>query len=145
MREQRGESTRSTRFREGIENRTKEKDSEEQAYRSISLPGANTRYRSSDREAAGWWAHGDRTALPEMDQIPKRRIPRPVVVIASLGIVLLATVFVAARIVEAGRRHAQMQTDPNVATAWVIGVTRGPNHALTQGSPFQKWLNEAGI
>jgi len=41
-------------------------------------------------------------------------------------------------------RH-QMQTDPAVATAWLIQVTHGPNHTLTRGSTVQRWANQHNI
>jgi len=41
-------------------------------------------------------------------------------------------------------RH-QMQTDPSVATAWLIQVTHGPNHTLTRGSTVQRWANQHNI
>lgn len=43
------------------------------------------------------------------------------------------------------RRRSQMQTDSKVATVWVMGVTHGPEHTLTRGTPLQKWLNRVGI
>ena len=43
------------------------------------------------------------------------------------------------------RRQLQMQTDPAVATAWIVGVTQGANQTLVRGSHLQRWLNEHNI
>ncbi|HZO91647.1 MAG TPA: hypothetical protein VFB38_25215 [Chthonomonadaceae bacterium] len=43
------------------------------------------------------------------------------------------------------RRRAQMQTDPRVATVWMLGVTYGKQHTLTRGSTLQQWLNAHGF
>ncbi|HZT44475.1 MAG TPA: hypothetical protein VFA07_20085 [Chthonomonadaceae bacterium] len=61
-------------------------------------------------------------------------------VLALAGIVLLTW-----RLIAGSRSHVQMQTDPNVATVWVLGITHGPTHTLNQGSPLQKWLNACHI
>ena len=39
----------------------------------------------------------------------------------------------------------QMQTDPEVATVWLLQVTHGPNHTLTRGSTVQRWANQHGL
>jgi hypothetical protein len=41
-------------------------------------------------------------------------------------------------------RH-QMQDDPEVATAWLLQTTHGPNHILTRGSILQRWANQEGV
>ncbi len=43
------------------------------------------------------------------------------------------------------RQLLQLQTDPRVASAWVIGTTYGSKHQLTRGTIFQKWLTQLGI
>lgn len=43
------------------------------------------------------------------------------------------------------RRQSQMQTDPEVATAWIVGVTQGANKTLVRGSHLQRWLNEQNV
>jgi hypothetical protein len=43
------------------------------------------------------------------------------------------------------RRRAQTQTDPRIATVWILGVTQGAQPALTRGSILQKWLNAHDI
>lgn len=46
---------------------------------------------------------------------------------------------------EAIERSSQTQSDPRVATAWIVGTTRGTRHSLTRGLPWQKWLNDHGV
>ena len=42
-------------------------------------------------------------------------------------------------------RRAQTQTDPRIATVWILGVTQGARPTLTRGSILQKWLNAHDI
>ncbi|HLK60708.1 MAG TPA: hypothetical protein VKU00_29360, partial [Chthonomonadaceae bacterium] len=59
-----------------------------------------------------------------------------------LGVGLVMTT---ALMVQARNRRVQLQSDPHVATVWLLGATWGPNHSVTFGSPSQKWLNEHNI
>ncbi len=47
--------------------------------------------------------------------------------------------------VQQSRVQHQRQTDPEVATVWLIGTTFGPNHTLVRGSEVQRWANMHGI
>lgn len=47
--------------------------------------------------------------------------------------------------VRQSRIQHQMQTDPEVATVWLLEVTHGPNHTVTRGSTVQRWANAHGI
>jgi hypothetical protein len=63
---------------------------------------------------------------------------------AALLTVCLLGLALALAVRQSHKRH-QMQTDPEVATAWLIQVTHGPNHTLTRGSTVQRWANEHGV
>lgn len=81
--------------------------------------------------------HSEETVPVLNRNLSLRRIVRylvPLLVLCSLAAGIL---FPALQ----SRHQAQLQTDPNVATVWLAGVTRGPNHFLTRGASLQKWLN----
>jgi hypothetical protein len=58
-----------------------------------------------------------------------------------VGGLLLAMVL----IVQARNRRIQLQSDPHIATVWLMGATWGPNHTLVDGTAWQKWLNAHNI
>ncbi|HLV80720.1 MAG TPA: hypothetical protein VKT32_10575, partial [Chthonomonadaceae bacterium] len=78
-------------------------------------------------------------------QESKQRAERMWVGWLAGGLALAGLVLVLCRLVAGSRSHVQMQTDPNVATVWVLGVTHGPMHMVQEGSALQKWLNAVNI
>ncbi|MCW3096702.1 MAG: hypothetical protein JWL77_2320 [Chthonomonadaceae bacterium] len=74
---------------------------------------------------------------------PRRRKQLLYGTVALLTVCLLG-VALAVAVRQSHIRH-QMQADPEVATAWLIQVTHGPNHTLTRGSTVQRWANEHGV
>jgi hypothetical protein len=63
---------------------------------------------------------------------------------AALLSVCLAGVGLTLGVRQSHIRH-QRQTDPEVATVWLLQTTHGPNHTLTRGSAVQRWANAHGI
>src|ERR1051326_8775564 len=59
-----------------------------------------------------------------------------------LGLTITLTTWFA---VQERNRKVQLQSDPRVATVWLVGITWGPNPTLVPGAPWQKWLNEHNI
>ena len=62
----------------------------------------------------------------------------------ALSAVCLLGIGLAAAVQRSHVRH-QMQTDPEVATVWLLQATHGPNHTLTRGSTVQRWANAHGM
>jgi hypothetical protein len=61
-----------------------------------------------------------------------------------LALAALVTALFGVAQVRRARRSMQVQTDPQVATAWLIGVTHGNAH-LARGGSLQKWANAHNI
>ncbi len=43
------------------------------------------------------------------------------------------------------RTRLQLQTDTNMLSAWIIGITHGSKQQLTRGTVIQKWLSKSGV
>ncbi len=64
---------------------------------------------------------------------------------AVLLLVFLGITAVSLYGIRESRLRTQTQTDPHVATVWILGVATGAQPSLTHGTPLQKWLNGHGI
>lgn len=62
-----------------------------------------------------------------------------------LAITLILLVCAASFEIWSDRARLQLQTDPRMVSAWIIGTTYGPKQQLTRGTMFQKWLSQMGF
>lgn len=82
--------------------------------------------------------------LPDTEARKRRLLRKAALTLVAL-LALMGFVLAGLLLLADSRRRIQMHTDPNVATAWVVGITYGPIHALTLGTPLQKWFNDRDI
>jgi hypothetical protein len=71
----------------------------------------------------------------------RRRLRRALV--AAILLVAITAGTVAAIHIE--RRRIQWHDDPDVASAWVVGITHGPHLSLSRGGPLLHWLSDHSI
>lgn len=86
------------------------------------------------------------TDLPALPIEPERPRPHRVrgFVLLSLTTLVVCASLSATLVTTYRNRRVQMQTDPNVATIWLMGVTRGTQHTLPLGNGLQSWLRACG-
>ena len=65
---------------------------------------------------------------------------------AAQVVALVAVLAVTGRaLLQTRQRLQQWHDDPDVASVWVVGITRGPDLTLTRGGPMLEWLNAHGV
>lgn len=75
----------------------------------------------------------------------RRRLEPNLFLISAMLLTFGALAGIGISIFNVTRRDIQLQDDPNLASVWVIGVTRGAQQTLTHGGLLQKQLNHFGI
>ncbi len=83
--------------------------------------------------------------MSQTDSFSRNRFARPLLWAALLLACFGAVGVFIAHFAAEGRKRSQIQTDPAVATAWLLGVTHDSNTPLIRGSHLQKWLNTHNI
>ncbi len=75
----------------------------------------------------------------------RRRASRSGLFLTVAAVTIVALTVLIAGEWEAYQSRTQMQDDPRVARAWMIGTTFGLRHQIQRGSSLQRWLNERNI